>query len=780
MHQTVTATAKTTDFQGLRAYVDAQIASAQAKPIDSASGRLALTLTLPHLKLSKKDAALLYRRLSGEVNSILLTLSVHMARMLAFFVLLMPQLILLQRTLRRLPAAINLALNDNLTLEDALGRFHSLQFQQFRHWKVLESSLQCIFAGTPGFLKVSRGYFVLTPEDQPTVTLTEANYSALVRPGYAFKMAIAMRKLTAEATKCPKCAGKVEKVSVLENRCKSCKLQYSNALLGTSRSELGANQSGTSARGNQTGDDRSEGKDASDSASIVRRVQRSSAEDRPLDPLNCALIVWKPPAFDPRVLVEMWEHNREIEEMKFFKRVTVQIRLPALDRASSELSKIDGDLFSPGYYKKFFREEGELGRGSRGVVLLVQHIIDDVDLGLFACKRIPVGDDKAWMQRTFRKIKVLQQLSHQNLVSYRHVWLEDVQVSHFGPSIPCTFVLQQYCNTGSLQDYIRSPINERIRPRSQGRQRAYRSTKARDMPLDVILSFFTDILNGLGHLHQQGYIHRDLKPTNCLLHTAQDGTTRILLGDFGQVQPGDDLDIRTICYHAPELLQSDADATSQAGFTTKSDMWSLGVVLYFMCFGESPFAAGRGFSSDYDYENDDYELLKEEIVSWPGFKGERELALRPHLGAELYVYLDHLLTFEPFRRPECKDIRQEFDTKGRHALSIESHIHQNNANPGTRSDQHPPPLWMTRQQRVAASAWRCCNIDCGETNLRDHNPRRCPVCYHRKCHRCKDVLFKQRRYSRNEDHDPHVNQRVNVNEEERNMQSVRRSMKART
>lgn len=39
----------------------------------------------------------------------------------------------------------------------------------------------------------------------------------------------------------------------------------------------------------------------------------------------------------------------------------------------------------------FFVTERELGRGGKGVVLLVKHMIDHVSLGNFACKRVPVG-----------------------------------------------------------------------------------------------------------------------------------------------------------------------------------------------------------------------------------------------------------------------------------------------------------------------------------------------------------------------------------------------------
>ncbi|CAD0088027.1 unnamed protein product [Aureobasidium vineae] len=60
---------------------------------------------------------------------------------------------------------------------------------------------------------------------------------------------------------------------------------------------------------------------------------------------------------------------------------------------------IKDDSFLPNYFKHFFVEKRELGRGGRGVVLLVEHFLDKVSLGEFACKRIPVGNDHGWLEK---------------------------------------------------------------------------------------------------------------------------------------------------------------------------------------------------------------------------------------------------------------------------------------------------------------------------------------------------------------------------------------------
>lgn len=146
-------------------------------------------------------------------------------------------------------------------------------------------------------------------------------------------------------------------------------------------------------------------------------------------------------------------------------------------RPPTRPSGISSQAFTQGYFKSFFVEEKELGRGGKGVVLLVRHVLDGVPLGHFACKRVPVGDDHTWLEKVLVEVQLLQNLSHQNLVSYRHVWLEDCQITNFGPSVPCAFILQQYCNGGDLHNYVlgqakarpsKEQLKDRMRRRSKG------------------------------------------------------------------------------------------------------------------------------------------------------------------------------------------------------------------------------------------------------------------------------------------------------------------------
>lgn len=269
------------------------------------------------------------------------------------------------------------------------------------------------------------------------------------------------------------------------------------------------------------------------------------------------------------------------------------------------------------------------------------------------------------------EVQLLQGLSHPNLVSYRHVWLEDIKLNRFSPTVPCAFILQQYCNSGDLLHYIvgTSPaatasneqLKEQMRRRSKGQlERPDLRSGQRKLAFEEIYSFFKDITSGLAHLHASNYIHRDLKPSNCLLH--KDGNEfRCLISDFGEVQPENVVrkstgSTGTISYCAPEVLKQD-ELGRYGNFTTKSDIFSLGMILYFMCFGRLPYKSADSIQEEYE----DIDLLRAEISTWSGFQDERKE--RPELPNQLYDFLKRLLDIDPAQRPSANDILHAIRTE---------------------------------------------------------------------------------------------------------------------
>lgn len=99
--------------------------------------------------------------------------------------------------------------------------------------------------------------------------------------------------------------------------------------------------------------------------------------------------------------------------------------------------------------------------------------------------------------------------------------------------------------------------------------------------------YIAELILALQHLHQYDIVYRDLKPENILL----DANGHIALCDFGLSKANltNDQTTSTFCgtteYLAPEVL------LDEAGYTKMVDFWSLGVLVFEMCCGWSPFYA---------------------------------------------------------------------------------------------------------------------------------------------------------------------------------------------
>lgn len=355
-------------------------------------------------------------------------------------------------------------------------------------------------------------------------------------------------------------------------------------------------------------------------------------------------------------------------------------RIDASIEGSNELPKyssISSSAFSQGYFERFFRTKHQLGKGSRGVVFLVEHVLDGYSLGFFALKKVAVGDDHKWLQKVLTEVHLLRLLNHPNLVSYNHMWLENSRLSNFAPEVPCAYILQEYCDGGTLEDYV-----------LEARTRNAPPLQALD-----ILRLFRDVVRGVSHLHLHQIIHRDLKPSNCLLMTNKtdaaaginingrrnsggpNNPPRVLVSDFGEGQMEGLLrtgtgTTGTLEYCAPELLQL-GPRTHQ--FCKRTDVFSLGMILYFLCFGGDLPYSEAGVNQNSNANNartpsEEFERLKNQVLNFPGFDpstSSHSSNYRQQYAENAAIFADLLslmLSRDQRKRPLTEEILEILDT----------------------------------------------------------------------------------------------------------------------
>ncbi|ETR68768.1 MAG: Serine/threonine protein kinase [Candidatus Magnetoglobus multicellularis str. Araruama] len=212
--------------------------------------------------------------------------------------------------------------------------------------------------------------------------------------------------------------------------------------------------------------------------------------------------------------------------------------------------------------KRFVREYeilSVIGDGGMGKVFLARHEY----LGNFAIKMLAsqLNHDKSFRARFIEEAKIHFKLVHDNIVRI-HTLIEDRGR---------LFLVMEYVDGGSLDELIQ---------------------KNGKLTENQAISIFQDVLKGLDYAHRKGIIHRDIKPSNILV--SSDGTAKIM--DFGIAITADGkrmtktgTTLGTSWYMSPEQIQT------PKAIDHRSDVYSMGAILYEMLSGNVPFEGENDF-----------------------------------------------------------------------------------------------------------------------------------------------------------------------------------------
>ena len=157
------------------------------------------------------------------------------------------------------------------------------------------------------------------------------------------------------------------------------------------------------------------------------------------------------------------------------------------------------------------------------------------------------------------------------------------------------YIVMEYVNGQSLQEKV---------------------DRTGELGVEEILRIGMQVARGLAAAHEQGLIHRDIKPANILL---ENGVERVKLTDFGLARAADDVGVtRTGQISGTPLYMSPEQAHGHA-LDARSDLFSLGSVLYTLCTGRAPFRAETPLATLRRVTNDQPRSIREINADIPDF-----------------------------------------------------------------------------------------------------------------------------------------------------------------
>ncbi|XP_061073277.1 serine/threonine-protein kinase Nek3 isoform X2 [Conger conger] len=278
-----------------------------------------------------------------------------------------------------------------------------------------------------------------------------------------------------------------------------------------------------------------------------------------------------------------------------------------------------------------------IGEGSFGRALLA-HPKDDS--GHYVIKEIRLPKTQSGQDGSRTEAVLLSRMKHANIVAFREAFEAEGHL----------YIVMEYCTGGDLLQRIKQQRNTQF-------------------SVDVILRWFAQMCLGAKHVHDKRVLHRDLKSKNIFL--TDNGTVK--LGDFGSACVLNSSKayaysyVGTPYYVSPEIWDGKP-------YNNKSDVWSLGCVLYELCTLRHPFQA-RSWKSL---------ILKVCRGAYP--------PLPSRLPYELHYLLKQMFRTNPRDRPSLNTIL----TSHRIAKLLQKHL------PAQQLQEEAPSRWKKEEGEKVA------------------------------------------------------------------------------
>jgi eukaryotic-like serine/threonine-protein kinase len=203
-----------------------------------------------------------------------------------------------------------------------------------------------------------------------------------------------------------------------------------------------------------------------------------------------------------------------------------------------------------------------LGQGGMGIVALATHDALSLDV---AIKFLTMSHDPAARSRFAREGRAAAKLQGRHTTKV-------MDVGNLDDGTP--YMVMEYLRGSDLGDVLsqRGPL-----------------------PIGEVMEYMLQVCEGLGEAHAAGIVHRDLKPANLFLCHESDGRPLVKILDFGisKIESGTQdfaLTSATAVLGSP-LYMSPEQLRASRSVDARSDVWSLGVVMYELLTGSVPFNA---------------------------------------------------------------------------------------------------------------------------------------------------------------------------------------------